>query len=52
MRNDVSFEKTRAFKSKPKLFYEKFFYFVSIALGSLHFSNASAVVYSVKPKSM
>ena len=35
MRNDVSFEKTRAFKSKPKLFYEKFFYFVSIALGSL-----------------
>ena len=36
MRNDVSFEKTRAFKSKPKLFYEKFFYFVSIALGSLH----------------
>ena len=35
MRNDVSLEKTRAFKSKPKLFYEKFFYFVSIALGSL-----------------
>ena len=37
MRNDVSSEKTRAFKSKLKLFYEKFFYFVSIALGSLHF---------------
>ena len=36
MRNDVSFKKARAFKSKPKLFYEKFFYFVSIALGSLH----------------
>ena len=35
MRNDVSFKKARAFKSKPKLFYEKFFYFVSIALGSL-----------------
>jgi len=39
MRNDVSFEKTRAFKSKPKLFYEMFFYFVSIALGSLHFAQ-------------
>ena len=36
MRNDVSFEETRAFKSKPKLFYEMLFYFVSIDLGSLH----------------
>jgi hypothetical protein len=43
MRNDVSSEKTRDFKSKPKLFYEKFFYFVSIALGSLHFSAANFV---------
>ena len=50
MRNDVSFEKTRAFKSKPKLFYEKFFYFVSIALGSLHYDNASVVFYLVMPK--
>ena len=44
MRNDVSFEKTRAFKSKPKLFYEKFFYFVSIALGSLHPSASIFIV--------
>ena len=38
MKNDVSFEKQRAFKSKLKLFYEMLFYFVSIAWGSLHFS--------------
>ena len=43
MRNDDSFEKTRAFKSKPKLFYEKFFYFVSIALGSLHEASVFAL---------
>ena len=51
MRNDVSFEKTRAFKSKPKLFYEKFFYFVSIALGSLQFETVffvSQVNYTIK----
>ena len=35
MKNDVSFKKRRAFKSKTKLFYEMLFYFVSIALGSL-----------------
>ena len=47
MRNDVSFEKTRAFKSKPKLFYEKFFYFVSIALGSLHSRCVFSFCYGV-----
>ena len=36
MENDVGLKKYRAFKSKPKLFYEMSFYFVSIGLGSVH----------------